>query len=101
MSQSACAVYVYYRAASSLTDLVLAAMKRHHQQLLIKAIDIQFSRRPDESNGQTTWMETIVCDSLTAAEAISREIENSASTSELSALTTDGRHVEIFLSVPI
>lgn len=99
MRQTSHVVYVYYRIAEDLSEAALSAMRAHRDRLGGKGWMIAFSRRPENEQGQTTWMETCGCDSLDAAGVLVEALEKSAEQCGLSALAPAGRHVEVFLSV--
>ncbi len=92
-------VFVYFRADASRTDELLSAIQRHAERLSVQGIQLELSRRPEESRGQITWMETAAVTGGQTAESVRDAIENSALACGVSDLALDGRHVELFVSV--
>jgi hypothetical protein len=93
-------LFVYYRVQARQAREVLTAVQAFQSSLLEQypQLRTRLLRRPGETEGQQTWMETYATDPLTCPEGISEGLQSDIETQAqvLSSVVSDTRHVEVF-----
>lgn len=89
--------YVYYRVrAESASDLQAKVLAMQSALLSTHGVSASLKRRPEEKNGEQTWMETY----LAAPEDFLPTLDAAAVQAGLASLTSGPRHTEIFVDLP-
>jgi hypothetical protein len=95
-------LFVYYRVRSTQAPAARVAvlalqvdLRRQHPQLRARLL-----RRPDEQEGQQTWMETYATDPAQDPQGVGEALQNDieARAAALSAFVQGARHVEVFIA---
>ena len=94
-------LFVYYRVPSADAGMALAEVSTMHSELraLFPFLRARLLRRPDESDGMQTWMETYAVDATGDAAGIDTALQAEIETRAARRLTRiEGRrHVEAFI----
>lgn len=93
-------LYIYYRVASGSAELARSRALAMQQQLCARhpGLRARLLRRPEESGGQQTWMETYAADPLLAPGGVDAALQAAiaAAAAEWHALIHGERHCEAF-----
>ena len=95
-------LFVYYRVPSADAAVALAQVQALHAELrtLEPFLQARLLRRPDETDGQQTWMEIYATDPVRVPAGVGAglqaEIESRAG--RLLTMTVGPRHVEVFVA---
>ena len=94
-------LFVYYRVATADAAAAQAQVQALHAQLrgIDPGLDARLLRRPDEADGQQTWMETYALDAGEGPAGVGPELqaEIEARAGRLLTLIDGPRHVEVFV----
>lgn len=89
-------LYVYYRVRSedtaALHPLVLAMQERLARQ---HGVPVSLKRRPEEKNGEQTWMEVY----LSTPAGFDQALQQAATDAGLAAHISGARHTEVFMDI--
>ncbi len=90
-------LYVYYRVKPQAAEALQKKVRAMQAQLAAQhAVAVALKRRPEEKNGEQTWMETY----LAAPQDFSATLDAAAAAAGLAELTSGPRHSEIFVDLP-
>jgi hypothetical protein len=95
-------LFVYYRVRVDDAAVARAQVLALHAELRAIAADLsaRLLRRPDETDGQQTWMETYALDPRAGPTGIGADLqaEIEARAARLVTRITGSRHVEAFIT---
>jgi len=89
-------LFVYYRVAADRAEAARAAVSAMQTALRQRhpGLQARLLRRPEEADGQQTWMETYALNPEGVAQAIQDDIAAAAAT--VSSFIEGPRHAEVF-----
>lgn len=95
-------LFVYYRVSCADAAVVLAQVQALHAELrtLEPFLQARLLRRPDEANGQQTWMEIYATDPARVPAGVGIRLQAEIETRAARLLTANvgPRHVEVFVA---
>lgn len=91
-------LFIYYRAEPAHAEALAAAVRQMQCELCGRhpGLSARLLRRPDQREGQQTWMEAYVLPADASAVALAAAIERAAET--LQPLLAGPRHAEHFVA---
>lgn len=90
-------LYVYYRVKPESAEALQKKVRAMQAQLAAQhGIAVDLKRRPEEKNGEQTWMEIY----LATSQDFMPILDAAAAASGLAEFTSGERHTEIFVDLP-
>ena len=95
-------LFVYYRVTAAQAAVTLAQVQALHAELrsVAPGLAARLLRRPEEADGQQTWMETYALDPSAGSAGVGLELqaEIEARATRLVTRIAGPRHVEAFIA---